>query len=1315
MRRNEFDVESQPIRNLFNNPAMESTESAHNTVIRSNFLTNPGNRNTATNPTVFRTNMMTNPSMELAGPETITVRENLLPNPGVERDSGTVWLRTNFSTNPRGTGNFQAYANAAITQDTVDITDHPEGIDKARRITYSTGSNPGVALLSATEPGTTYTVSAWVYHESIMSTPGQPGFAQAGITSSGHDFVLNEWKRYSWTYTPATSTNLLGYRVGGQTGTGTGSFLITGVLVEKTAELRPFFDWVMTPPADFTYTRTASGYTDMYAKAPANLGANTSATRVWQSSDYAYTGAKSLRCESLHATQTGNGISLHITGLPIGTYTFSAYVLMPTLYGSGLVAAARGAGDETLYRGQSTNVTGSWKRIHLTFQVTAVGQTWMYILATGASTAPIGAFFYADAFMLERATTPGPYFDAENPRQNLVSNPNFATGIQGWSRAGLDNALISRDTSVSFYGAASLRVETNGISTNQGAYTSTRQSVKTNREYSVSVWVKGEQGKRILLEYAELDAAVVDVPSRSRVWYTLASSDWERIDITRTMSDQAVTSQVLVRMPDAAPHTFWIGAVLVEEGDLRSDFYEATGDFSYKWSGSANSSSSLQTALSVPDISSNNMLAFYQSKHKTRPGSVGSYSLYGYGSGPAQQTWCGPTVYGTVIGKQYTVSAWVYLMPDSVNIEVQVSGIPADVATGIAATRGQWIRLYQKFTATGTSHILRFRSRGDGVIHYFIDDILVEEGTFIHDYFDGSTPAGDGLTRSWTGKSNASTSTESGYMVVGMHSNISLSNNPNGRQWAYQVREDGETFSRWVSPAGSGDTRWRVAALGHRAMDISKIKQGQTYTLYLKYRTRGWITTQSKVAIQNADSSNPVLSGDGTPVILLNSPEWTIFRRAFTALRDANDESQIYIQLPSTPSEREVGVIDISQAAIFDGKYLHDYFDGDTASTDPDYSFHWRFGANNSISTMQGAAVIGQSLTLSHGAAVSSGRWKWSGSKSIRIIAQDFDNSDSFVDISRMVDPASLKPNTTYTISATRYQEAPLTGTLLGGQRSFRVHLGGEEKWTDGGIYQNIAGPQHLRATFTTGASVSETYRYIRLVHGGRAGSGDVWYDNICLTEGVTKGQYVSGDLREARWLGAAHASESVGYPESLESLAGTPLFVYQSTGTFKLDSTLIGSRDPRTFYTLAYTEKLPTGRLDALLVYGQDNLGDGTPNRTLTFRSQSTPPANENVMLIRRTNGSGPSMTGVPAPGYSITIGGLTPEGFLFAGRYGVDNLIIDNQLMELPHEAIRLEGNNDMHRHMAVYCFRGMHDAYTRTAVSRALAVRHGISGIL
>jgi hypothetical protein len=52
---------------------------------------------------------------------------------------------------------------------------------------------------------------------------------------------------------------------------------------------------------------------------------------------------------------------------------------------------------------------------------------------------------------------------------------------------------------------------------------------------------------------------------------------------------------------------------------------------------------------------------------------------------------------------------------------------------------------------------------------------------------------------------------------------------------------------------------------------------------------------------------------------------------------------------------------------------------------------------------------------------------------------------------------------------------------------------------------------------------------WIRLYHGGMSGAGDVWYDDIMITEGTTSYAYADGNSANWVWNGSMNLSTSTG------------------------------------------------------------------------------------------------------------------------------------------------------------------------------------------
>lgn len=158
---------------------------------------------------------------------------------------GGVETRRNLSTNPRGISAYGAYGAQTITPNVVPDTQNPDGITTANRVAYAAAaSTPGVTIASNLAIGT-YAVSAWVFHE--IAGAATSGFAVSGV-GAGPNIPVNAgaWERQSWITTLTANNGVIGYRAN-PAPTAAGSFLVTGVLIERIASLLPFFDGATLP------------------------------------------------------------------------------------------------------------------------------------------------------------------------------------------------------------------------------------------------------------------------------------------------------------------------------------------------------------------------------------------------------------------------------------------------------------------------------------------------------------------------------------------------------------------------------------------------------------------------------------------------------------------------------------------------------------------------------------------------------------------------------------------------------------------------------------------------------------------------------------------------------------------------------------------------------------------------------------------------------------------------------------------------------------------------------------------------------------
>lgn len=202
---------------------------------------------------------------------------------------------------------------------------------------------------------------------------------------------------------------------------------------------------------------------------------------------------------------------------------------------------------------------------------------------------------------------------------------------------------------------------------------------------------------------------------------------------------------------------------------------------------------------------------------------------------------------------------------------------------------------------------------------------------------------------------------------------------------------------------------------------------------------------------------------------------------------------------------------------------------------DDDFSVSWTGTENASESVLTGDAVDGVFGTPQACVPVRSSHWSAVGEYSMRLIPTEPHNA-SFVDFSV---PLGARDWSEGTLLATRYIEAPLTGSLHG--NAGRINIFATTGISMGNL-PNEAGEGLARTTWE--GPVTGSAR-IRVFHGGSAGSGDVWWDGLIIIEGEYDGDYFDGNTRPiyknqravTEWSGTENASVSrMNYYTLLES-----------------------------------------------------------------------------------------------------------------------------------------------------------------------------------
>lgn len=283
-------------------------------------------------------NLLTNPSCETAS-GTSVIRSNLCLNPQMTGVTGAlVPVRTNRCINPRGVLTMLHYSGAGAQTITNNVAvTAPEGITTALRFTFGpSASNPGLNIMSPVTANTTYTMSAYVMIESLTSTPGSGGFAENGVISGTNvdNAIIGTWQKITWTRTTTASPGPnFGIRFAAVGGTGTGSILVTGIVIEiadASGASTTFFDGATATGGGFTYRWTGTANNSSSEQnaptvgniSPRWFGSGGGQGVTYQSSSTGIGGSASIR-KAWRIGNTGNsndtGISVTMA-VSAGTY-----------------------------------------------------------------------------------------------------------------------------------------------------------------------------------------------------------------------------------------------------------------------------------------------------------------------------------------------------------------------------------------------------------------------------------------------------------------------------------------------------------------------------------------------------------------------------------------------------------------------------------------------------------------------------------------------------------------------------------------------------------------------------------------------------------------------------------------------------------------------------------------------------------------------------------------------------------------------------------------------------------------------------------
>ena len=194
-------------------------------------------------------------------------------------------------------------------------------------------------------------------------------------------------------------------------------------------------------------------------------------------------------------------------------------------------------------------------------------------------------------------------------RTNLVTNPSLETNSTNWTGS---STTITRVTSDSFVGVASLQVTPSTSGTNRGVFFAfdTSMPVTAGQQYTASVYVKNVNANvtdfRATIRWYNAAGSLAGSTSPGAI-QTINSGSWTRITVTATALATAVSAHVLVNTPSSwtGGTSILVDAAMFEQSSTVTDYFSgATSNVSnvdftktYTWSGTANASTSTEVTV----------------------------------------------------------------------------------------------------------------------------------------------------------------------------------------------------------------------------------------------------------------------------------------------------------------------------------------------------------------------------------------------------------------------------------------------------------------------------------------------------------------------------------------------------------------------------------------------------------------------------------------------------------------------------------------------------------------------------------------------
>lgn len=376
------------------------------------------------------TNLMTNPSGEGVLSGTSVLRTNLCTHPNFEFSAFT----STWSVNGLGTGGgysqsttvfHQGKASARVVSNAGSVLSGDMRVGSATRLPFG--------LVA----GSTYTFSAFINTPSVHTTFDTSATSRQRrilvfYSTNGSTFTESfgaqaantiGWQRISHTFTLPSNTTGVVLAIG-CAGSATDANFITfidSVLLEKTSELKDFFDGNSTDALGYDYAWSGGvNVSNSVARGTAttvrtnllpnpSFEVNTTGWTIYSSATLTRSTAQSYSGSASGQLVFASGLSGVITDIAVPastTYTFSAWVRYPVGAAGVIELEERTASTLVTRVTESFTGTGDWQRFQLTIPFGSTG-----VIARCVITGSGSVTAHFDAAQLEASPTASEYFD----------------------------------------------------------------------------------------------------------------------------------------------------------------------------------------------------------------------------------------------------------------------------------------------------------------------------------------------------------------------------------------------------------------------------------------------------------------------------------------------------------------------------------------------------------------------------------------------------------------------------------------------------------------------------------------------------------------------------------------------------------------------------------------------------------------------------------------------------------------------------------------------------------------------------------------